>query len=97
MVVRCGDKVNAAVDYDVGVLSRRDEREVDLRVVVGKVFVGEDALEVCNGEIVILKILDGVRERIGVVPVYDPGRTPRDAGRSSAFDQSVQSPMTESV
>ena len=73
MVVRCGDKVNAAVDYDVGVLSRRDEREVDLRVVVGKVFVGEDALEVCNGEIVILKILDGVRERIGVVPVYDPG------------------------
>ncbi len=72
MVVRCGDKVNAAVDYDVGILGRRDEREVDLRVVVGKVLVGEDALEIRDGEIVILKILDGVRERIVIVAVYDP-------------------------
>ena len=73
MVVRRGDEINAAVDYDIGVLGRCDEREVDLSVVVCKVLVGEDALKVCDGEIVILKILDGVRERIGVIPVDNAG------------------------
>ena len=64
VVVRRRHKVHAALGHDVGVGRRRAEVE---HLSGAQLRVGKGALEVCQCVFIVLEILHGVRERVGVI------------------------------
>ena len=70
VVVGGGHKVHAALGQDVGIIAAGDKIEHGHGVIVGQVPVGEGALQVGDGEFIAFKILHGVGERIGKIPVH---------------------------